>query len=178
MATNVEVKARVRNWQELRQRAASLSQSPVEEIRQRDVFFGTARGRLKLRVLAADRGQLVYYERPDAAGPKLSHYLIAETADPSSLEAVLSTFLGVRGVVSKVRLLYLVGNTRIHLDRVEGLGDFVELEAVLSPGQPVAEGEQIVSHLLAELGIGEDELIDVAYIDLLEAGGMCRGEDT
>jgi predicted adenylyl cyclase CyaB len=177
VAINVEVKARVRDWQELRQRAASLSRTPAQEMRQRDVFFVTVRGRLKLRVLAPDRGQLVYYERVDLPGPKPSRYLISEVDDPGSMEAVLSASLGVRGVVSKVRLLYLVGHTRIHLDQVEGLGRFLELEAMMSPGQSAAEGEQIVSELLAELGIGDDDLIDVAYIDLLEASKGCRGED-
>ena len=177
MAANIEIKARARNWQEQRARAASLSETPVKEIRQRDVFFCTEHGRLKLRVLGPERAQLVYYERADVAGPKRSHYLISETAEPASMEAVLSAALGLRGVVSKVRLLYQVGNTRIHLDQVEGLGGFLELEAVLSDEQSAADGELAVADLLIELGIEDDDLIHVAYIDLLEACEELWGED-
>uniref|UniRef100_A0A8C3FEW7 CYTH domain-containing protein n=1 Tax=Chrysemys picta bellii TaxID=8478 RepID=A0A8C3FEW7_CHRPI len=79
------------------------------------------------------RGQLIFYERPDSEGPKLSHYSISPTADPAGLKAVLSQALGVQGVVKKERRLYVVGQTRVHLDRVEGLGDFLELEVSQAP---------------------------------------------
>jgi adenylate cyclase class IV len=62
----------------------------------------------------------------------------------------------------------MVGDARIHLDRVEGLGHFVELEAVLGPGQTAQEGRAVVDELMAKLEICEQDLIDVAYIDLLE----------
>jgi adenylate cyclase class IV len=66
-----------------------------------------------------------------------------------------------------------VGNTRIHLDRVEGLGEFLELEVVLEPGQPTEEGTQRARELMERLGIGDANLVDVAYIDLLERHGGC-----
>ena len=132
---------------------------------------GPGRGNLaKLRALAPDRGQLVYYDREDAPGPRQSKYVLSPTADPASLESLLTASLGVRGVVTKVRYLYMVGNTRIHLDQVEGLGDFLELESVLGPGHSAGDGERAVSELMDRLGVADDDLIDVAYIDLLERG--------
>ena len=168
MAANIEIKARLSEWDQVQATAASLSDVPCQVIHQRDVFFEVPKGRLKLRVLAPDRGQLVYYEREDTPGPRQSNYMVSPTADPTSLESLLSASLGVRGVVSKVRFLYMVGNTRIHLDQVEGLGHFLELESVLGPGQSAKDGEQAVSDLMDKLGITEDALIDVAYVDLLE----------
>lgn len=168
MPANIEIKARARDFADLRQRAAALSDSPVEMIPQEDTFFHTTRGRLKLRQLAPDRGQLVYYERPDQDGPKRSTYHIFETGDPSGLKATLSLALGVRGVVRKTRHLYLVGQTRVHLDEVEGLGEFMELEVVLRPEQSDAEGQAIAQDLMTRLGVREDDLLEGAYMDLLE----------
>ncbi|MBN3321162.1 JIP2 protein, partial [Atractosteus spatula] len=73
-------------------------------------------------------GQLIFYERPDVVGPKLSNYSISVTNDPDGLKKVLSDALGVKGTVKKERHLYMVGQTRVHVDAVEGLGHFMELE--------------------------------------------------
>jgi predicted adenylyl cyclase CyaB len=168
MPANIEIKARARNFVDLRKRAEALSDTPAQVIPQEDTFFHIAKGRLKLRQLAPDHAQLVYYERTDDSGPKRSNYSIFETRDPDSLKSTLSLALGVRGVVRKTRTLYLVGQTRIHLDEVEGLGEFMELEVVLRPGQPDAEGQAIARDLMGRLGVVDNDLLDCAYMDLLE----------
>lgn len=86
MAANIEIKARVNDFEALKARAASISDKPLEIIPQEDTFFNTEKGRLKLRVLAPDLGVLIYYERPDQDGPKRSDYHLAETHDPESLK--------------------------------------------------------------------------------------------
>jgi predicted adenylyl cyclase CyaB len=93
--------------------------------------------------------------------------LIAPTAEAEVMKSILTSVLPVMGVVRKRRCLYVVGQTRIHLDHVEGLGTFVELEVVLRPDQPELEGVMIAKELMARLGIDEPQLVDVAYIDLL-----------
>jgi predicted adenylyl cyclase CyaB len=168
MPANIEIKARARNIADLRKRAEGLCDRPAQVILQEDTFFHTEKGRLKLRQLAAEQGQLVYYERPDGSGPKRSNYLLAGTTEPSALKAVLTAALGIRGVVRKTRTLYLVGQTRIHLDEVEGLGDFMELEVVLRLEQSDAEGQAIARELMTRLGVGEEDLLEGAYMDLLE----------
>jgi len=168
MARNIEIKARVSDPAALRRRAAALSDTPAELIAQEDTFFHVPQGRLKLRVISPDHGQLIYYQRPDAAGPKQSDYHISITNEPQTLKDILTRSLGVRGVVNKQRWLYLVGPTRIHLDQVEGLGSFMELEVVLQPGQSPVEGQAVAADLMAQLGIQEQHLIEGAYIDLLE----------
>ena len=130
MARNIEIKARVPDPAELRRRATALTDTPAELIPQEDTFFHVPQGRLKLRVITPDHGQLIYYRRPDAAGPNQSDYHIAVTADPQTLKNVLARSLGVRGVVNKQRWLYLFGPTRIHLDRADL--HFVR-NAILSP---------------------------------------------
>ena len=168
MPANIEIKARSRNFADLRRGAEALSDTPAQVIPQEDTFFHTPKGRLKLRQLAPERGQLVYYERPDQDGPKRSNYHIFETSDPESLKTVLRLALGVRGVVRKKRYLFLVGQTRLHLDEVEGLGEFLELEVVLRPEQSDAEGQAIARDLMTRLGVQEEDLLEGAYMDLLE----------
>ena len=171
MPANIEIKARARDFDAIRSRAEGLSQTPVQVIPQEDIFFYTPKGRLKLRLLGPDQAQLVYYERPDRDGPKRSDYRIFETSDPENLRTTLALALGVRGVVKKVRYLYRVGQTRVHLDDVEGLGRFMELEVVLRAGQSDAEGQIIAEELMKKLGIEKDDLLEGAYVDLMEMDG-------
>lgn len=168
MPANIEIKARVRDLAALRTRAEALSDVPTQVIPQEDTFFNVQEGRLKLRVLAADRGQLIYYSRPDQSGPKRSDYHLYETGAPAGLKRILALALGVRGVVRKTRYLYLAGQTRIHLDDVHGLGQFIELEVVLRPDQTDAYGQDIAADLMAKLGVEEADLLDGAYMDLIE----------
>ncbi len=168
MPSNIEIKARVRDFDEIRRRAEELSDTPVEVIPQEDTFFNTSKGRLKLRVLSPDKGQLIYYTRPDQEGPKRSDYHISLTSDPENLKHVLELAYGIRGVVRKTRYLYLVGQTRVHLDDVEGLGQFMELEVVMRDGQSDTEGQVIAEGLMMALGMERSDLLEGAYMDLLE----------
>jgi predicted adenylyl cyclase CyaB len=111
---------------------------------------------------------LISYHRPDAEGPKASSYAIARTADARALRQVLAAALSVRGVVRKKRLLLLAGRTRIHLDEVEGLGSFMELEVVLAEGDDPVAGEKEAADLMKLLGIKSTDLVRGAYIDLME----------
>lgn len=168
MPQNIEIKARIRDMDAVEALASRLSDGPGETLKQRDVFFHAPRQRLKLRFLAPDLGQLIAYERADEAGPKLSRYLIAPSSEPHRLEQVLEQALGVRAVVQKTRRLYRVGRTRIHLDRVEGLGPFLELEVVLREGETPEAGHAEARALMARLGVAPEDLVQGAYVDLLE----------
>ena len=169
MPANIEIKAHARNFPEMMKRARTLSDAPAETIPQEDIFFNVPQGRLKLRILAPDNAQLIYYTRPDQEGPKRSDYHIAHTSDPENLKRVLELAYGIRGVVKKTRYLYLVGQTRVHLDDVQGLGQFMELEVVMKDGQSDAEGQTIAEGLMTSLGVERGDLLEGAYMDLLES---------
>lgn len=169
MPSNIEIKARVADFARKCALAEALSGAPPQLISQRDTFFPCAHGRLKLRELSDTEGHLVAYSRPDTPSSKQSDYLICRTATPALLLETLSSALGTGMVVVKQRRLYLVGQTRIHLDEVEGLGTFLELEVVLNPGQASEEGHAIAADLIRSLEIIESDLISVAYADLLAA---------
>ncbi|MCK4283357.1 MAG: class IV adenylate cyclase [Candidatus Brocadiae bacterium] len=166
MRRNVEVKARVADLSAIRRRAEALSDGPCEVLDQDDTFFRVPEGRLKLRVLGSGRAELITYRRADRAGPGESHYLIASADRPAALREVLSSALGAIGTVRKRRTVFRAGQVRIHLDEVEGLGDFVELEVVLREGQPVDQGKKIARSFMEKLGICEADLVEGAYLDL------------
>jgi predicted adenylyl cyclase CyaB len=168
MPRNVEIKARVWDMNAVHARAEAVSDAPAVVLEQKDTFFNVPEGRLKLRVFPDGKGELIAYRRPDSVGPKTSEYFVYRTSQPTQLAQLLARALGVRGVVQKRRLLYLVGQTRVHLDDVEGLGAFLELEVVLADGQAEMEGETIARRLLADLGVRDEDRVAAAYIDLLE----------
>ncbi|XP_054480915.1 uncharacterized protein LOC129112726 [Anoplopoma fimbria] len=170
MPSNVEIKATVSDPTLFAKMAAELSQSEGSIIRQHDTFFNCSTGRLKLRDLMNKSGQLIFYERPDTDGPKLSRYSISPTSDPPSLRAVLSDALGVKGEVRKERRLFLIGQTRVHLDNVEGLGNFMELEVVMRPEQTVEDGQKVAEDLMEKLCVSKESLVTGAYMDLLLKG--------
>jgi predicted adenylyl cyclase CyaB len=169
MPTNVEIKAVLRDRVGAEAWATARCRSGPDVIEQEDVFFPCEGARLKLRILGPKHGELIRYQRTDAAEARSSRYLLARTRDPEVLREILTATLGSAGVVRKTRLLYLVGQTRVHIDRVEGLGDFLELEVVMRPDQKEEEGKHIAEGLLSELGIGKVDLLAQAYVDMLRA---------
>jgi adenylate cyclase class IV len=174
MPTNIEIKAAVTDWPRVRRRARELSGGDPQLIEQEDTFFRVPAGRLKLRKFSPTHGELIYYQRVHEGELAQSTYQIVAAPDPDGLTALLSKVFPIRGVVRKRRYLYLVGQTRIHLDEVADLGRFVELEVVLRAGQPAEEGKAIATGLMSELGIQSVHLIERAYIDLLEQGNTAR----
>ena len=165
---NVEIKARVEDAYKVRSVAEEISDSGPVLIEQEDTFFNCVKGRLKLRKFDEFRGELIHYSRRDGHEPTGCEYAIVETSEPDKLGRLLGEALGVRGMVRKRRTLYLYGQTRIHLDDVEGLGDFLELEVVLTDGQSIEEGRAIAESIMDKLGVVEEDLLDVAYIDMIE----------
>ncbi len=167
MNRNIEVKARVACPEKTRAMLEALSDTPCQVLNQEDTFFRTGSGRLKLRVTPAHDAELIYYERPDLAELRESRYVRYRVADPVLLQRMLSAALGVEGVVRKRRLLYLIGQTRLHLDTVGDLGTFLEIEVVLTPGQEADDGHRIAHELAGHLQIAADDIVPCAYVDLL-----------
>ncbi|MBL0174696.1 MAG: class IV adenylate cyclase [Ignavibacteria bacterium] len=153
MPSNIEIKARIESIDALLPRVRSIATSGPEEIFQDDTFFPCPSGRLKLRMFSEDAGELIFYQRTDSAGPKQSRYILTHTSEPAALRETLTQAYGTAGRVRKHRTLYLAGRTRVHLDRVDGLGEFLELEVVLADGEAPETGIAVANELLAALGI-------------------------
>jgi predicted adenylyl cyclase CyaB len=167
MARNIEIKVRVANIEALSPKAAEMADHGPIEIRQDDTYFFCRNGRLKLRSFSPTEGELIFYQRSDQPGPKESFYLMSSTTTPDNLREILSLVYGQIGLVRKHRTLFLVGRTRIHLDRVEGLGDFLEIEVVLAEGESLEAGKSELNQLLVKFDITPGQLVGVSYLDLL-----------
>lgn len=167
MPRNVEIKARIRDLPALSRAVAAIADGPPTLLLQDDTFFDSPRGRLKLRVFADGSAELISYQRSDVGRPRVSRFAKAPVSDPAALVAVLDDALGTAGAVRKRRLLYRRGRTRIHVDDVEVLGSFLELEVELADGESVADGERVARELMTRLGIAEEDLVATAYVDLL-----------
>ncbi|MHA2758072.1 class IV adenylate cyclase [Aeromonas dhakensis] len=167
MPRNIEIKASIERIDDLLPKALAIADQGPVEIEQDDTFFRCDAGRLKLRTLSPSAGELIFYRRADQQGPKESFYLLTTTHEPDRLRETLSLACGQIGRVQKKRTLLLLGRTRIHLDRVQGLGHFLELEVVLEEDEPLEAGMQEANDLMAQLGVEPSRLIEGAYLDLL-----------
>ncbi|MBX9653293.1 class IV adenylate cyclase [bacterium] len=170
MATNIEWKAKARDFDRQQKLARQLTGNLAIVLQQRDTFFVVPEGRLKLRQLSENEGDLIFYRREDIAGAKASHFLAAKTRHPNEVRQIFADRLGVIGEVIKTRRLYLAGQSRLHFDSVEGLGHFIEVEVVLREGQSHEEGHAVARELQVKLGVATEDLIGVAYLDLLLQG--------
>ena len=144
---------------------------------QRDTYFNVARGRLKLREENGATPHLIAYERPDLSGQRESRYRIIEVQDAEELKAALADTLGVKVVVAKERRLFLwEGNVRIHLDAVEGMGDFIEFEAVASADSDLTREETQARRLREAFEIDDADVIGESYCDLALAANAGNDE--
>jgi homotetrameric cytidine deaminase len=162
---NVEIKARDADPATTLERALALGATDMGVLVQRDTYFGGVRGRLKLREQEPGGAQLIAYARPDSDTARTSAYRLADVGDPQALREALDAALGTRVVVDKRRHLLLWEGVRIHLDEVEGLGAFVELEGVAPPESDLTREHELVARLRHELALGEP--VAVSYSNLL-----------
>lgn len=166
MSRNIEIKARIDSVEALLAAVIALADSGPTEILQDDTFFRCDSGRLKLREFGDGTGELIYYRRENQPGPKESFYLLSPTSAPNSLRESLSLAYGQAGRIKKRRMLFIAGRTRIHLDKVEQLGHFLELEVVLAGHDDSDAGIREAHDYMERLNIRKHQLIDDAYIDL------------
>lgn len=163
---NVELKAKNPNPGRSLEICRDLEAEDRGVISQRDTYFEVASGGLKLREESPGTPHLIQFQRADEAQQRLSSYRIVAIDDGASLRAAL----GERGVVVKRRHLFLWRDVRIHLDEVEGLGSFLELEAVASEESDLTHEYQLVADLRDAFGITDELLCAHGYADQLLSG--------
>jgi adenylate cyclase class IV len=132
-------------------------------IAQRDTYFEVTRGGLKLREEQPGRPHLIQFERASEPQQRESRYRIIEVSDGAVLCAALAATIGIRGVVAKLRHLLLWQGVRIHLDEVEQLGRFIELEAVAPADSDLAHEHRLIAELRDALGITDERLVALCY---------------
>ena len=176
LGVNVESKTHGVDLDAVASLAAALGARFEGELAQVDTYFRVRRGRLKLREIShhtpggrvSVSAELIRYERPDESGPRVSSYERTEIGDVAGCRTQLEAEHGVRGCVRKRRQLWTFDSTRIHLDRVETLGDFVELETI-SAGSPGPADRREHDRIASALALDPSATLEGSYIDLLES---------
>lgn len=164
---NVELKARDANPAGSLAVCRTLGAEDHGEIRQRDTYFKVARGGLKLREETPGQAHLIQFERSDEPQQRESRYRIVAIEDVRGLGAALEAALGVRVIVAKRRRLHVWSEVRIHLDQVDGLGTFIELEAVARPESDLTREHALVQELRDAFAIPNARLLSRGYADQL-----------
>jgi len=164
---NLEAKFRLSDLDRARRQAESIDYQFKATVRQRDTFFRVNEGKLKLREEESG-AWLIYYGREDSRHLKLSSYEIVPIAEPEETREIMTRALGTIATVRKTRILMVRDHIRLHLDRVDGLGEFGEIEAVLGEhGDPEAS-RPAVDELLSALDVNRDNLIAESYFEMLQ----------
>lgn len=164
---NLELKAFYPDLQ-VASRIASLIGAHKEwQHTQTDTYFKVPFGKLKMRQVAGQPAELIFYNRADSKDSKISDYDIFCTNEGERLKEILAKVLPVELTVVKNRTLFLWQNVRIHLDRVEELGTFIEFEAVLGSDEKEENARQKLEYLKEMFAIQPDSLIAQGYFDLL-----------
>lgn len=169
---NVEIKARCNTHYRIRNALKECLADYKGIDHQTDTYFNVGHGRLKLREGNIEN-YLVYYERENQEGPKKSKVILYKNEPGSELKNILTTSLGVLTVVEKSREIYFVENVKIHLDYVNNLGTFVEIEAIEAIDDNGPMGIEKLEYQCREFmnlfGIKDENLIKDSYSDLLLA---------
>ncbi len=165
---NLEAKFKLDDLERGRKQAEAIGYEFKATLVQRDTFFRVAHGKLKLRE-EANAACLIFYGRADSRHLKLSSYEIVPIVAPEKTRAMMTQALGTLATVRKTRILMMRDNVRLHLDRVDGLGDYGEIEAVLGASGDLERSRLAVDELLAALGVRSDNLIALSYFEMLLA---------
>lgn len=163
---NVEIKARVQSPDRTRNILMAHGAEFRGLDRQCDTYFHCDEGRLKLRQGNVENS-LIFYRRPDTPEPKVSEYELERLLPENELKAVLSAALGVKVVVEKEREIYFIDNVKFHIDRVEGLGRFIEIEATGEDASELVRLHSQCNQWLEMFGIEESQLEPRSYSDML-----------
>lgn len=164
---NIEFKAHCRDHDRLRDLARNAGAEYTATLQQRDTYFRVKEGRLKLREIESSGAELIRYQRDNAAGPRESNYTVTKVRLPFIRLWWLKLRHGILVAVVKRRDLWLWRGVRIHIDSVEGLGDFMELEAVVSDIGDAEEAHRRCNELKSLLEIRDEDLVSISYSDMM-----------
>lgn len=174
---NIEFKARTNNLADLESILKKHDPLFIGDDHQVDTYFNVAAlpaqssggqaGRLKLREGNIENA-LIHYERDDFAGAKSSYVLLYQHQPDKTLKEILIKTLGVKAVVDKRRKIYFIKNVKFHFDRVEGLGTFIEVEAIDKDGSIGKEKlQEQCDEYAALFNINAADFCSVSYSDMI-----------
>lgn len=165
---NIEIKAKYTNHDKARQLCQDLGAACLGTVRQIDTYFRVQKGRLKLREQDAGTAELIAYVRPDQEVPKCSEFVVIKVDCPTTVKEIFSALLSVETVVQKSRTIYILDSARIHIDEVDGMGRFLEVEVLCGSGDDAAIQTATIRalELMKAFEITPKDLIPGSYREL------------
>ncbi len=164
---NAEIKARCSDPEFLRSYLRDRGARFVGTDRQTDTYFNLPSGRMKVRHGTIEKA-LIWYQRPDHQGGRTADGMVVPLEDPAATRKLLARALGIKVEVKKIREIYFIGHSKFHLDEVEGLGSFFEIEVQDHDGtHPEESLHRLLQKYMEELGVEQDNLIGESYSDML-----------
>lgn len=167
MPVNLEFKAIYPDLKKAEQIARSLTRRPRVILHQIDSYFEITKGRLKIRELDQHHSELIYYERVNRKGSKFSDFVVVPLRSPSAGKYLCNKLFRKSIVVRKKRIVYLFQNSRIHIDDVQDLGQFVEFEVLVKKGR--AQARALMKRLIGQFEVLPHHVVEGSYSDLLMA---------
>ncbi len=165
MPRNFEIKAKVEDVSVSEKIAIEIGARFNADFVQVDTYFDIPDARLKMREFGDDRAELIFYQRIETSERRWSDYEVVQVCEPEKLKNLLAKIFGIKVVVEKRRKVYLYENARIHFDKVNGLGDFIEFEVIFNGDEKQAE--ELMEFLIGKFGLKQENFIKVSYSDLL-----------
>jgi predicted adenylyl cyclase CyaB len=168
MPDNIEIKAKTSQAGLVRSMLMDQKASFMGTDLQTDTYFNVAHGRLKLREGTIEQN-LIWYNRADEKGPKHSSFQLIDARNMPGIKELLTAALGIKVVVAKSREIFYIDNVKFHIDQVQGLGSFIEIEAgnLHDPSLSVVTLQEQCSRYMGLFGIQAEDLLDCSYSDLL-----------
>lgn len=164
---NIELKVKIENPESIIKKLKVLRAKYIGQLKQIDTYFNCNEGRLKLRIINNKRHELIFYRRPDLLSHKISEYEVISLSNKEArfINKILEMAYRIKVVINKKRNLWMFGNTRIHLDKVTNLGNYLELESQIKKNKKTSEKEY--NYLIKKLSLGKLTKIRRSYGDLL-----------
>ncbi len=164
---NIEFKARVESTAPYEEMLLKLAPRFEGEDHQTDTYYEVPQGRLKLREGNIETA-LIFYEREDSSGARQSDVLLYKHEQGSSLKQILAKLHKVKATVRKNRRIYFINNVKFHFDEVEGLGRFMEVEAIDETGEIGLDRlREQCDNYLNYFGLHANQLETLSYSDML-----------
>jgi predicted adenylyl cyclase CyaB len=166
MPINLEIKSKYASAPQARRVARNLGARYKGVLRQTDTYFDVRRGRLKLREINDAGAELIFYLRENTKRSRYSDYIVLTLTNKRAAMQLLKSLFDTTVVVRKKRELFLYKNSRIHIDSVNRLGSFVEIEVIVRRGK--MQAQSLMSFLRKEFNIVDSSLIGGSYSDMMK----------
>lgn len=164
MKRNYEIKCKLSDRKAVERIVNAVKSYSHSVEKQTDIYYKADTGRLKLRIINDTEGSLIFYDRGEKTGKRISKYIISKTKDHKELDSILRKQFKILVVVTKKRDIYIRENVRVHIDSVKGLGRFLEIEIIY---ENLSKAKEQMKELVSKFQLNENKFLKGSYSDLL-----------